>query len=160
MTDDNDARAAAHLQCLIQAAQSVLNSTCGTEAAEAQPQAIPVQSVIGACVSLAGELNARVFLGLPSETAEALAAKFAGFAIPFDSSDMGDAIGELTNMLAGQVKALLDKKGIQADISVPSIMRDDSLPPQCQQSPASLTTLQTALGLLWAGLLEGTDQAA
>ncbi len=150
--------AASHSQCVIEAAQSVLGSTCGAEAAEAQSQMLPVQSVIGAFVPLAGDLNVNVFLGLPSDTATALAAKFAGFAIPFESSDMGDAVGELTNMLAGQIKAMLDKKGIAAELSVPCIMRDESLSTVGQQAGA-LVTFQTPVGLVWAGLVTG-EQAA
>lgn len=152
--------ASPHHLYVVQAAQFLFSSTCGSEAVAAQPQEIPAQSVIAACVSLAGELNANVFLGLPSDTAMAVAAKFAGFAIPFESSDMGDAVGELTNMLAGKVKALLDAKGIQANISLPCIMRDDSLPPLYRQSPGSLTTFQTPLGLLWAGLFDIASLAA
>jgi CheY-specific phosphatase CheX len=158
MTDDSGLSSEMHNQCVIQAAQFVLSSTCGADAATAELQSLPLQNAIGAFVPLAGDLNANVFLGLPSDTAMALAAKFAGFAIPFESSDMGDAIGELTNMLAGQIKAMLDKKGIAAELSVPCIMRDDSLSAIGQQATA-LLTFQTPVGLVWAGLVSG-EQAA
>ena len=46
-------------------------------------------------ISVLGDVDWAVFLGLPKATAEAVTEKFAGFAIPFDSNGMGDAVGEL-----------------------------------------------------------------
>ena len=66
-------------------------------------------------ISLVGGVDWSIFLGLPKDTAVALAKSFAGFDIPFESDDLGDAIGELSNILAGNVKARLDRVGIKTE---------------------------------------------
>ena|ERR1700733_11051436 len=74
-------------------------------------------------ISFAGSLTWSFALMLPQTTATALAEKFAGFEIPFDSRDMGDVIGELANVVAGDISARLDAKGIAARLSLPSVTR-------------------------------------
>lgn len=102
--------------------------TCGTEIDDTEVRVpSPLQSDIVALISLVGDLEWTLMLALPKATAESLAARFAGFAIPFDSPDMGDAIGELTNILGGEVKARLDQAGVRADISLPSVMRGQNI---------------------------------
>jgi len=86
----------------------------------------------------------------------AVAAKFAGFEVPFDSADMGDAIGELTNIFAGQVKTLLDNRGIKSNISLPSVLRADNLQVLIQRhSSSSRICFDSALGKFWTGILAG-----
>jgi chemotaxis protein CheX len=62
-------------------------------------------------------------LVVPERTAPMMAEKFAGFPIAFDAADMTDAIGELANVLAGEVIAQLDRRGIQARMSLPITLR-------------------------------------
>jgi len=47
--------------------------------------------------------------------------------VPFESSDMGDAIGELANVIAGSVKARLDQRGAKANISLPTVLRGSAV---------------------------------
>ncbi len=129
VTTDSPTTALPNSDCLTDAARDIFAATCGTQ----------VQPVLGSCdnilnnevilsvISLVGDVEWSVFLALPRETASALAQKFAGFEIDFESDDMGDAIGELTNILAGDVKAKLDQRGRKAEISLPSVMRCSSL---------------------------------
>jgi CheY-specific phosphatase CheX len=74
-------------------------------------------------ISYSGTLAWSFALILPEKTAKALAEKFAGFPIPFESSDMGDVIGEMANVIAGDISARLDAKGIVAQMSLPSVTR-------------------------------------
>src|SRR5207244_10134077 len=74
-------------------------------------------------ISFMGGLSWSLMLGLPRETATALALAFAGFEIPFDSADMGDVVGELANVLAGGVSARLDTAGVAAQMSLPTVAR-------------------------------------
>ena len=60
-------------------------------------------------------------------TITAIVRKFAGFDIPFDSADMGDAIGELVNVLAGDIVARLHTVGKKAQMSLPTIMRGQNI---------------------------------
>jgi len=85
------------------------------------------ESSIVAVISILGDVEWSVIVNLPKESADAIAPKFAGFEIPFDSEDMGDAVGELCNIVAGAVKAKLDGLGKRAEISLPSVMRGSSV---------------------------------
>jgi CheY-specific phosphatase CheX len=78
--------------------------------------------VIG-IISFVGDLTWSMVLGLPRQSAEAVAKKFAGFDIPFDSADMGDVIGELTNVLAGVICGELENKNLKMQMSLPTVAR-------------------------------------
>ena len=82
----------------------------------------PCAGVVGV-LSFAGELPWSFALVLPEPTAALMAKKFAGFDIPFDSPDMGDVVGELANVLAGDIAAKLDARGFKAHMSLPMVTR-------------------------------------
>ncbi|MFP4107003.1 MAG: chemotaxis protein CheX [Phycisphaerae bacterium] len=115
-----------HWNCVEAAVGEAFLGTCGVQVApiDGGKQFISdCGKVIVAVINLVGDVDWAVFLGLPKETAEELSTMFTGFEIPYDSEDMGDAVGELTNILAGTLKAVLDRKGVAADISLPTVMR-------------------------------------
>jgi CheY-specific phosphatase CheX len=85
-----------------------------------------VSGIVG-MISLLGDVHWSVMLALPSETATALAAAFAGFVIDYDSEDMGDLVGEIVNVLAGDVLLRLEGLGVAADMSLPAIMRGTAM---------------------------------
>jgi chemotaxis protein CheX len=159
-TETTDATAIAdseHTEVVAEAAAQIFQATCGVTL-EAVDGDIDVTSdgVIIGIISLVGDVEWSVFFGLPSDTAVAAAAKFAGFEIPFDSPDMGDAIGELTNMLAGQVKLNLDQKGVNADISLPSVIRAQNMTVLVQhQNAVQKKCFDSPLGKLWTGVTVG-----
>lgn len=145
-----------HSECVAQAVVGMLKQTCGIDLAEIPDDNAADSHIIIAVVSIIGDVEWAVFLGLPKSTAEALAAKFAGFDIPYDSSDMGDAIGELANIVVGNVKALLDRKGVNANISLPSVIRADNLQVLVQSGATRMRScFDSPLGKLWAGLSAG-----
>lgn len=154
-TDTQTTPSLTHGECVPEAVISILNMTCQ---ADAQQDAVIDEVVLNngamlVVISLMGEVNWSVFLGIPRETAIQMAAKFAGFEIPFDSSDMGDAIGELGNIFGGDVKAKLDAKGVKADISLPAVTRGEALHMLFpNESPVEQHTYTTTAGKLLAGV--------
>ena len=139
--------------CVAQAAAQILSATCGVtvESLELEEGLSSGEVIIG-IISLVGDIEWSVFFGMPSETAVATCLKFAGFEIPFDSADMGDAIGELTNMLAGQVKLNLDQRGVRADISLPSVIRAQNMTVLAQaQDSVDKRCFTSELGKFWTG---------
>jgi len=107
----------------------VLQATCGLTA---EPLDAPANhgadgELVVAVISLVGDVEWLLDLCLPRETAVGLAARFAGFPIPYESEDMGDAVGELSNILAGKVKAALDGLGVRAEIGLPAVLRGDRM---------------------------------
>ncbi len=143
-----------HRDCVGEAAVSIFSATCGVQLTPtAENDTLCEGGVIIAIISVVGDVEWSIFLGLPRDTAVALAAKFAGFEIPFDSSDMGDAIGELTNILAGEVKNRLHARKLRCEISLPSVIRAESLR-VLVQSRANVVKacFASPAGALWTGL--------
>ena len=79
-------------------------------------------SIVG-IISFIGDSIWSLALVVPEGTAPTLAEKFAGFPIPFDAADMTDAIGELANVLAGEVIAQLERRNLKARMSLPVTLR-------------------------------------
>ncbi len=148
---------AAQIECLSEAATTVFSTTCGVQLQPIEDDASATEeSVIVAVISLIGDLEWTIFLGLPGQTATAAVSKFAGFEIPFDSEDMGDAAGELANILAGEVKSILDRKGATVELSLPSVIRAESIEVLVQRNSSSQKTcFDSELGKLWVGLATG-----
>jgi len=145
----------AHRECVGEAAVSMLGSACGLELCACEDDGeLASDGVLIGVISLIGGVEWSLFLGLPRATAVALARQFAGFDIPFDSDDMGDAAGELTNILAGEVKRLLAQRGVEATISLPSVLRAQSLHVLVQRGMAvTKTCFDSAAGKLWTGVI-------
>lgn len=153
-----------HYDCVSQAATEMFGMTCGlqlrVQPGETQPGISPSGMII-AVISLMGDVEWSIFLGLPRETAKPVVSRFAGFDIDFDSADMGDAVGELTNIFAGTVKAKLDQRGLKGEISLPSVMRGDSLHILAQREVSSnITVFESDMGFIWTGVLAGKKHSA
>ena len=82
---------------------------------------------VAAIISFIGDVSWSLSWALNEDTAPALINKFVGFEIPFDSPDMGDAVGELVNVLAGDVVAQLEKRRIKVQMSLPTVARGKAL---------------------------------
>lgn len=106
---------------------ATFSSICGT-APELRDEVTegPADCVIGT-IGFVSDQPWALALVLPEAPALALAQKFAGFEIPFDSPDMGDVVGELANVLAGDVRARLESKKIKTQMSLPTVARGKGL---------------------------------
>ncbi len=80
-------------------------------------------------ISFMGDANYIIMLALPKNSAIAMASKFCGFDIDYDSPDMGDVVGELSNVLAGDIIARMNKEGLKITMSLPTIMRGHDVEP-------------------------------
>lgn len=141
-----------------QALIEVISAACGTtiESCEDLSEELCKDGIIISVISVMGDVEWSIFLGLPRNTAIAIAQGFAGFEIPFESEDMGDAIGEVGNILAGSVKSILDKRGIHVEISLPSVFRADGLHILKQRdSQSKRFCFRSGLGALWTGVIAG-----
>jgi CheY-specific phosphatase CheX len=147
----------AHLGALKEAVSTTMGAICGSlpEFAGEIPGDAPCEGVLG-IVAIVGDLSWSLTLGLPRSTAEAVALRFCGFEIPFDSSDMTDLVGELANILAGDVVARLDAIGIRAQMSLPTVARGKDLD---FARPRALTISRmrfaTPQGETWVGIAVG-----
>ena len=150
-----------HVDCVPKAAAGIFKSICGIDLEVVDSESVATDgNILVALISLVGEVEWSVFLGLPAGTAEAVALKFAGFEIPFDSPDMGDAIGELANIFAGDIKTKLAKEGIKVEISLPNVLKADNLQMLVQNgSCTEKIGFNSELGMFWAGVVNGSASA-
>ncbi|MBN1556117.1 MAG: chemotaxis protein CheX [Phycisphaerae bacterium] len=159
-TTEENAIELPHSDAVSLAVKEILMTACGTVAEQCEDLGEEMfhEGVIISVISVMGGVEWSIFLGLPRSTATAMAEGFAGFAIPFESEDMGDAVGEVTNILAGNVKQILDKRGVNIEISLPSVFRADGLHILKQRnSQASRICYTTSMGPLWTGVIAGCD---
>ena len=105
---------------------------------------------VASVISFFGTTPWALMLVLPEDTAVKMALRFAGFEIPFDCADMGDVVGELTNVLAGEVVAQLNRRGIQSQMSLPIVARGNDVELLMPTgAPASHLEYQSAQGRCW-----------
>jgi len=155
-----DVESLRHFDCVGEAACGVLKTACSLSLVPHEEEASVCPEVVIAIISLVGQVEWSLFIGLPKATAIGLAAKFAGFEIPYDSPDMGDAVGELANLLAGDVKARLDARGVKADISLPTVLRAQDIHVLIQRnSPSQKSCYRSELGPMWIGVTSGRGGA-
>ena len=105
---------------------------------------------VASVISFFGTTPWALTLVLPEPTAVAMALKFTGFEVPFDCADMGDVVGELTNVLAGEVVAQLTRRNIQSQMSLPMVARGhdvELLRPS--GAPANQLAYQSPQGHFW-----------
>lgn len=80
---------------------------------------------LSGCVTVSGEWQGSVFLECPADHAQAAAeAMFAADAGSLSDDEIGDALGELTNMVGGNVKSLLPAP---SKLSIPSVAAGESI---------------------------------
>jgi len=144
-----------HGECVQEAAVEVFRAACKLELRPGKPdEALGAEGTIIGVISIVGDVEWSVFLGLPRATAVALMPRFAGFEIPFDSEDIGDAVGELTNILAGQVKKRLADRNVSAKISLPSVIRARSIEVLVQRgTTATKVCFDSGVGQFWTGVV-------
>ena len=80
---------------------------------EAKTEIHPLVDSISGVIGLAGTHKGVLAIHLPHHVAIAITGSFLGM-------DVEDAVGELANMLGGNVKAILSEKGRDIDLSLPT----------------------------------------
>ncbi len=80
-------------------------------------------------ISFVGDVSWLLMLALPRQSACNIASSFCGFEIEYDSPDMGDVVGELANVLAGDIVARLAQDDLKVAMSLPTIMRGKDVEP-------------------------------
>lgn len=80
----------------------------------------PLYDTITGMIGLAGTHKGVLAVHIPYPVAKAITASFLMMDVEEINSDVHDAIGEIANMLGGNVKAILSEKGRDIDLSLPS----------------------------------------
>jgi len=150
------------IDCITAAVSSTFASIYGDEPRKKEDGAAEVvgDGVLG-IISLVGGLQCSIVLGLPRETAKAVTAKFAGFEIDYDGPDMGDVVGELANVVAGDAAGRLESRGIKADLSLPTVARGNDVEMIQQDGMLSrLVHFECTDGSFWVKISAEADRRA
>jgi len=87
----------------------------------------PLNGIIGNIAVFNPDHTLSLMLAIPRGTAVALSEVFLGMELPFESDDMGDLIGEISNILAGEVAANIETVGFRGQSSLPTSTRGSDL---------------------------------
>ncbi len=82
----------------------------------------PLSDSISGVIGLVGTHKGVLAIHLPQNVAMAVTGSFLGMDVEEVNEDVEDAVGELANMLAGDVKTALAENGRDIDISLPTII--------------------------------------
>lgn len=85
----------------------------------------PIAIVDGICgrIAFVGDVSWSLMVYCTRHSAMEVAEALAGFEMDYDHPDMGDAIGELANIFAGDAVARLDSHGITVAMGLPAVFR-------------------------------------
>lgn len=76
-----------------------------------------------AVISFIGDYSWSFTLVVPKPSVLSFCQAFTGFEFPYTSPDMGDVVGELANVLAGEITAQLYARRVEAKMSLPTVAR-------------------------------------
>ena len=80
-------------------------------------------------ISYTGDITWLMMMCFPKQCATDLFARFAGFELEYDSPDMGDVVGEMANILAGNIIAHLHDNNIKCAMSLPTLIKGYNVEP-------------------------------
>jgi chemotaxis protein CheX len=79
-----------------------------------------LEDSISGIIGLAGMRKGVLAIHLPKVVALAITSSFLGMEVEEINEDVEDAVGELANMLGGNVKTILSERGRDIELSMPS----------------------------------------
>jgi CheY-specific phosphatase CheX len=95
-------------------------------------------------ISYTGDITWIMMMSFPKDCAKALFTRFAGFELDYDSPDMGDVVGEMANILAGNIVGSLQEMGIKCAMSLPTLLRGFNVEPM---SPRDLPSKKLVVSM-------------
>ncbi len=96
-----------------------------------------LQHSISGVVGLAGAFKGVLAVHLPKELAMQITSSFLGMDVEEINEDVEDAVGEIANMLGGDVKGLLTSSGSDIDLSLPSTISGEKYEFQAKKNAAT-----------------------
>ena len=83
-------------------------------------ESVPLQESISGVIGLAGTHKGVLAIHIPIKVALAITGSFLGMDVEELNEDVEDAVGELANMIGGNVKSILSERGRDIELSLPS----------------------------------------
>ncbi|HVP57088.1 MAG TPA: chemotaxis protein CheX [bacterium] len=128
----------------------VMESICGKASEHGECGAAELSCGVIGVISLIGQDAWSMMVGLPRGTAIAFAKQFTGDAVAYDSRDMGDVVGELANIIAGQAAGRMESAGLKASLSLPTVARGNGIAVPVQyELPSVCMGFTCPQGIFW-----------
>ncbi len=83
-------------------------------------KSMALKESISGVIGLAGTHKGVLAIHIPNKVAMAITSAFLGMDVDEMNEDVEDAVGELANMLGGNVKSILSENGRDISLSLPS----------------------------------------
>lgn len=131
-----------HAKNLAESTQEIFSSMIMLDVTPGEPykrkNSMLTDSISG-IIGLAGNMKGLLAIHLPTELALAVTTAFLGMEVDEVDEDVRDAIGELANMLGGNLKAALDPKGSEIKLSMPSTVSGEEYSIDCLADAEEIT---------------------
>jgi len=136
-----------------------ISSVCGFDLeCKINGQSANIEDGVVGIISFVGDIPWTFLLALPRDTSSTIAEKLTGFEIDYESDDMGDVVGELANIIAGDTSAKLEGVGIKAQMGIPSVTRGSDMNLLAPDSmPTAHLEFTTPDGNFWVRLMVGEN---
>lgn len=89
-------------------------------------QRLPLQSNLTAMIGLGGGIRGVLAVHCPAAVAKAITSTFLGMEVNELDEDVKDAIGEIANMVAGNLKVSLAGEGVDIELAIPTSVVGES----------------------------------
>ena len=141
------------------ALREVLVKACDLELTPAADnEQVRLGDVVLSMFAVFGDLHWSVSVGFSAEAAAGVAARFAATSETPTDAHIGDAIGELTNIVGGRLRHLLSGLETTVKISLPSVIRASGLrllTPRQLNATVAYTHFDSSVGAVWTGVTVG-----
>lgn len=137
--------------------EAVFDTMLNLEVEPASVEWTPLPDLVTAAVYFAGEWKGALLLECARPQAFDFARRLTGIEMPTEmTDDVRDAMGELGNMVSGNLKSVLPR-GI--GLSMPSVIEGPGYSLRiCGANPAERMSFSTSAGLFWVALIEQLEQ--
>ena len=117
-------------KAIAEATVEIFTSMVMLEVTPGEPLAVdgtptPLKSSLTGIVGFDGKYNGVLAIHTPYGVARSITASFLGMEVDEINEDVQDSIGELTNMLAGNIKPILSANGKDINLSIPSTVHGE-----------------------------------
>lgn len=116
-------------KAVIKAAQDVLSTMAATDAQPGKPYLKKGQVAKGdvtGIIGITGDQTGSISITFEKACAVAVVRNMLGSDIEDILRDVQDAVGEITNMVSGQARAAMDKRGINLQSGTPTVVMGDN----------------------------------
>jgi chemotaxis protein CheX len=90
------------------------------EAEESSDQPDDIFANVSGMIGLGGDLRGMLSVHCPAEAAKEITGALIGMEIAELDDDVKDAIGEIANMIAGNIKISFERAGVAVELAIPS----------------------------------------